>query len=135
MSDGPRVARETVTVELQHCDPGRPCRVAWFVELNDDDTAAAASIEDVADCTARADAQVKAVLRGVMAQRRSAAVASGYVAALSREVKANCWAIAESAGHEGWGRMQGLLGSCRWDWEELRAALPGLAAADPRSGW
>jgi hypothetical protein len=64
-----------------------------------------------------------------MAQRRSAAVASGYVAALSPEVKANCWAIAESAGHEGWGRMQGLLGSYRWDWKELRAALPGLAVA------
>jgi hypothetical protein len=30
---------------------GRPCRVAWFVELNDDDTAAAASIER---CHARA---------------------------------------------------------------------------------
>jgi hypothetical protein len=82
---------------------GRPCRVAWFVELNDDDTAAVASTEDVADCTARADAQVRAVLQGVMAQQRSATVASGYVAALSPEVKANCWAIAESAGHDGWG--------------------------------
>jgi hypothetical protein len=64
-----------------------------------------------------------------MAQRRSVAVASGYVAALSPEVKANCWAIAESAGHEGWARMQGLLGCYRWDWKELRAALPGLAVA------
>ena len=25
--------------------------------------------------------------------------------------------------------MQGLLGSYRWDWQELRAALPALAAA------
>ena len=37
--------------------------------------------------------------------------------------------MAESAGHEGWGRMQGLLGSYRWSWEDLRAALPGLAVA------
>ena len=88
-----------------------------------------ASIDDVADCAARADAQVRNVLQGVMAQRRSAAVASGYVAALSPGTKANCWALAESAGHEGWGRMQGLLGSYRWDWRDLRARLPGLAAA------
>jgi hypothetical protein len=64
-----------------------------------------------------------------MAQRRSAAVAFGYVAGLSPETKANCWSIAESAGHEGWGRMQALLGSYRWDWRTLRAQLPGLAAA------
>ena len=43
--------------------------------------------------------------------------------------RANCWSLAEAAGHEGWGRMQALLGSYRWDWEELRAELPGLAAA------
>jgi SRSO17 transposase len=98
------------------------------VEHNNDNTAAVASIEDVADCTVRADAQVRSVLQGVMAQRRSAAVAFGYVAALSPETKANCWSIAESAGHEGWGRMQGLLGPYRWDWQELRAALPALAA-------
>jgi SRSO17 transposase len=100
-----------------------------FVEHNNDNTAAVASIEDVADCAARADAQVRAVLRGVMAQRRSAAAAFGYVAALAPGVKANCWSLAESAGHEGWGRMQGLPGSYRWDWAELRAALPALAAA------
>ena len=88
-----------------------------------------ASIEDVADCAARADAQVRNVLRGVMAQRRSAAAAFDYVAALSPGTKANCWSLAESAGHEGWGRMQGLLGSYRWDWTGLRAALPALAAA------
>jgi SRSO17 transposase len=99
------------------------------VEHNNDNTAAVASIEDVADCTARADAQVRTVLRGVMAQRRSAAAAFGYVAALAPGVKANCWSLAESAGHEGWGRMQGLLGSYRWDWTELRAALPALAVA------
>jgi len=64
-----------------------------------------------------------------MAQRRSTIVASGYVAALSPETRANCWSLAESAGHEGWGRMQALLGSYRWDWAELRAKLPALAAA------
>jgi hypothetical protein len=53
------------------------------VEQDEYDTAALASMGDVADCTARADAQVKNVLEGVLAQRRSAAVASGYVAALS----------------------------------------------------
>jgi SRSO17 transposase len=99
------------------------------VEHNNDNTAAVASIEDVADCTVRADAQVRSVLREVMAQRRSAAAAFDYVAALSPGVKANCWSLAESAGHEGWGRMQGLLGSYRWDWQELRAVLPALAAA------
>jgi hypothetical protein len=71
------------------------------VEHNNDNTAAVASIEDVADCTARADAQVRTVLRGVMAQQRSAGVAFDYVAALSSGVKANCRAMAESAGHEG----------------------------------
>ena len=53
-----------------------------FVKHDNDNTAAVASIEDVADCTARADAQVRSVLQGVMAQRRSTAVASGYLAAL-----------------------------------------------------
>jgi len=65
----------------------------------------------------------------VLAQRRSAAVASGYVTALSPGTRANCWSLAESAGHEGWGRMQALLGSYRWDWKDLRTQLPGLAAA------
>jgi SRSO17 transposase len=99
------------------------------VEHINDNTAAVASIEDVAECTARADAQVRRVLGGVMAQRRSAAAALDYVAALSPGMKANCWSLAESAGHEGWGRMQALLGSYRWEWRELRARLPGLAAA------
>ena len=100
-----------------------------FVKQDNDNTAAVASIKDVADCAARADAQVRSVLLGVMAQRRSAAVAFDYVAGLSPETKANCWSIAESAGHEGWGRMQALLGSYRWDWRVLRTQLPGLAAA------
>jgi SRSO17 transposase len=99
------------------------------VKQDNDNTAAVARIEDVADCAARADAQVRSVLQRVMAQRRSAAVAFDYVAGLSPETKANCWSIAESAGHEGWGRMQALLGSYRWDWRVLRTQLPGLAAA------
>ena len=60
------------------------------MEHINDNTAAVASIEDVADCTARADAQVRKVLGVVMAQRRSAAVALDYVAALAPGMKANC---------------------------------------------
>jgi hypothetical protein len=52
-----------------------------------------------------------------------------YVAALSESAKANCWSLAESAGHESWGRMQALLGSYRWDWKDLRAELGALATA------
>ena len=91
-------------------------------------TAAQASIGDVAECAARVDAQVKAVLGRVLARRRSVETAFGYVTALSPGTRANCWAIAEAAGHEGWGRMQGLLRPYRWDWKDLRAELPGLAA-------
>ena len=129
MSDGLRRRVQPGGHELQQCDLGRPWRVAWFVEQDEYDTAALASIGDVADCVARADAQVRAVLGEVMAQGRSTAVASGYVAALSPGTRANCWSLAESAGHEGWGRMQALLGSYRWDWAELRSKLPALAAA------
>ncbi len=73
--------------------------------------------------------QVRSILGEVMAQRRSAAVAFDYLAALSPSTRANCWSLAESAGHEGWGRMQALLGSYQWDWKDLRAKLPVLAAA------
>ena len=73
-----------------------------------------------------------AVLGGVMAQRRSVEVAFAYVLALSPGVRANCWSLAEAAGHEGWGRMQALLRSYAWDWKDLRAELPGLAAAAGR---
>jgi SRSO17 transposase len=99
------------------------------VEANDNDTAAWASIEDVGACAAGVDAQVRAVLGRVMAQRRSVEVAFGYVSALSPGTKANCWSIAEAAGHEGWHRMQALLGSYRWGWQDLRGGLPALAAA------
>jgi len=99
------------------------------VEQDEYATAAQASIEDVADCAARADAAVRAALGEVMAQRRSASVALDYLAALSPGTRANCWSLAESAGHEGWGRMQALLGSYRWDWRDLRTRLAGLATA------
>ena len=112
------------------CNLGRPWLVPEFVIKQDDATAAQASIEDVAACAALADAQVRAVLGRVMAQRRSAEVALGYVTALSPGTRANCRDLAEAAGYEGWGRMQALLRSYRWDWADLRAQLPGLAA-----GW
>jgi SRSO17 transposase len=107
----------------------RPWRVAWLVEQDEYDTAAAARIEDVAACAARVDEQVRVVLGRVLAQRRSVEVAFGYVAALSPGTRANCWSLAEAAGHEGWGRMQALVSSYRWDWQDLRAELPALAAA------
>ncbi len=69
------------------------------------------------------------VLGRVMAQRRSVEVAFAYVTALSPGVRANCWSVAEAAGHEGWGRMQALLRTYAWDWKDLRAELPALAAA------
>ncbi len=99
------------------------------METNNTDTAVPARIEDVADCAAQVDAQVKRLLGRVMAQRRSVEVAFAYAVALSPGTRANCWAIAEAAGHEGWHRMQGLLGSYVWDWKDLRAGLPALAAA------
>ena len=100
------------------------------MEQNNDDTAAWASIEDVSDSAARVDAQVRAFLGRVLAQRRSVEVAFGYVAALSPGTRANCWELAEAAGHEGWGRMQALLRTYAWSWKDLRAELPALAA-----GW
>jgi hypothetical protein len=99
------------------------------VEENNYDTAAWASIDDVADCTAGVDAQVRAVLGRVLAQRRSVEVAFGYLSVLSPGVRANCWALAEEAGHEGPHRMQALLRTYRWDSKDLRGELPGLAAA------
>ena len=93
------------------------------------DTAALASIEDLAECTARVDARIETVLRAVMAQRRSTEVALDYVTALGSGVKANSWSLAEAAGHDGQGRMQGLLRSYRWNWVRLRDQLTGLAAA------
>jgi SRSO17 transposase len=99
------------------------------VDHSNNDTAAVATIEDLAECTASVDAQIETVLRGVMAQRRSVLVALDYVTVLGSGVKANCWSLAEAAGHDGQGRMQGLLGAYQWDWTRLRDQLPGLAAA------
>jgi hypothetical protein len=99
------------------------------VEHNNDATAAQASIDEVCVCTARVDAQVRAVLVRVMAQRRSVETAFRYLSALAPGLKANCWMIAEEAGHEGPHRMQALLGCYRWDWKDLRGELPALAAA------
>lgn len=94
---------------------------------DDDDTAAEASIGDVSGWADRIDAQVRAVLGRVLAQRRSAEAAFGYVAALAPGVKANCWQLAEAAGYESPYRMQALLSSYRWDWRQLRAELAALA--------
>jgi len=65
------------------------------VEQNNGDTAAWASIEDVSDSAARVDAQVRAVLGRVLAQRRSAEVAFGYVAALSPGTRADTVALVD----------------------------------------
>ncbi|MGH3125194.1 MAG: IS701 family transposase, partial [Streptosporangiaceae bacterium] len=92
-----------------------------------DDTAAKASIDEVSGYADRVDAQVREVLGRVLAQRRSAGTALAYVAGLSPGVKANCWALAEAAGHESPYRMQALLRSYRWDWKKMRAELPALA--------
>ena len=50
-----------------------------------------------------------------------------YVLALGRDVRANCWDLAERAGHSGPHRMQALLRSYRWSWEDGREMLPALA--------
>ena len=92
-----------------------------------DDTAAKASIGDVSGYADRVDAQVRAVLGRVLAQRRSTETAMSYVEGLAPGVKANCWSLAEAAGHHSPYRMQALLRSYRWDWEKLRAELPALA--------
>ncbi len=64
-----------------------------------------------------------------MAQHRSAGTALDYIRGLAPGVKANCWGLAEAAGHQSPYRMQALLRSCRWDWTDLRAELPALARA------
>ena len=86
------------------------------------------SIEDAAECGERADSLVSGVLGRVMRQRRSVAAAMDYIRALSRETRANCWDLAEKAGHDGPHRIQALLGRGRWSWEKARGLLPGLAA-------
>ena len=93
-----------------------------FVRKQDEATTAAASIEDAAEYGERADVLVRDLLGRVMQQRRTIAVALEYVRALSRETRANCWELAQSAGHEGPHRMQALL--------SLRLS-PGLTTRRP----
>ena len=85
-----------------------------MTKTKDDATAAVASIGDAAECGKRADALVRRVLGRVMRQARSVATALDYVLALSRDVRANAWEVAEKAGHEGPYRMQALLGRYKW---------------------
>jgi hypothetical protein len=64
---------------------------------------------------------------GAAAQRRDGGrVRDGAVVG----TQANCWSLVEAAGHEGPGRMQGLLRTYACDWKDLRAELPAL----PRRG-
>ncbi len=86
-----------------------------------------ASIEDAAACDERADALVSGLLGRVMRRRGTIATALDYVRSLARDTRANCWELAERAGHGLPYRMQGLLGRSRWRWEDLRELLPGLA--------
>ena len=85
-----------------------------------------ASIEDAAECGETADSLVSGVLSRVMRQRRSIGAALDYVKALG--TRANCWELAEEAGHEGPHRLQALLRRHKWSWVKLREELPGLAA-------
>ena len=55
-----------------------------------------------------------------MAQYRSAETALDYVRGLSPGVKANCWSLAEAAGHDSPYRMQALLRSYRRALEQAR---------------
>jgi SRSO17 transposase len=86
-----------------------------------------ASIEDAAEYGERADSLVSQALGRTMKQRRSIAVALDYIKALSAGARANCWGLAEAAGHERPHRMQALLGRYKWSWEKLRGLVPGLA--------
>ena len=97
------------------------------MKKQDTATAAVASIEDAAECGERADALVSDLLGRIVRQRRTVAAALDYIRALSRETRANCWDLAQKAGHEGPHRMQALLSRHQWSWEELRGLLPGLA--------
>jgi hypothetical protein len=92
-----------------------------------DETTHWASLEDIAAGVRTVDDVIKAALAPVFAQRRSLAVAWDYLTTLSSQVKANCWALAEAAGHDGWGRMQALLNSYVWDHTAARDLLAPLA--------
>jgi SRSO17 transposase len=87
-----------------------------------------ASLEDIASSVRAVDEAITDALSGVFAQRRSIEVAFDYLAALAPGVKANCWDLAEAAGHTGWSRMQALLGRYVWDFTAVRERLAPLAA-------
>jgi DDE superfamily endonuclease len=98
------------------------------VEKLEDTAAATASLGDVLGAVGQADALVRAFLVCLMAQQRSLSRALEYVLALGRDVRANCWDLAEKAGHEPGGHLfQALLGKYRWSWEDGREMLPVLA--------
>jgi SRSO17 transposase len=96
-------------------------------KTEDNATAAPARIEDVLDCGERANALVRGFLARLMRQLRSVTAAMDYVLALGPDVRANCWELAERAGHNGPWRMQALLRSYRWSWEQGREMLPAFA--------
>jgi len=96
-------------------------------KTENDATAVPARIEDVLECGEQADALVRGFLAVLMRQLRSVAAAMDYVLALGPDVRANCWELAERAGHEGPHRMQALLRSYRWSWEQGREMLPAFA--------
>jgi hypothetical protein len=85
------------------------------------------SLEGIAASVRAVDEVIKSALVPVFAQARSLGVAWDYVSALSGQVKANCWALSEAAGHDGWGRMQALLRSYVWDHVAVRDLLAPLA--------
>jgi SRSO17 transposase len=88
-----------------------------------------ATISDLVRVRNQLRALAFGILMRVLAQARSAKVAMDYVDGLLGDVPANCWALAEAAGHPSPRRMQDLLCSYMWDWQDLRAELPGYAAA------
>jgi hypothetical protein len=98
------------------------------VRTKDNETAAWVSVEDIAAGVRAVDAVVRAQLGRLFAQRRSIEVAFDYLSSLSPQVKGNCWALAEAAGHTGWSRMQALLNRYCWDFTLVRGCLAPLAA-------
>jgi SRSO17 transposase len=98
------------------------------VTKQDDPAAVAASIGDPVVAIERANALVMAVLSGLLKRKRSVEAALMYILALGRDVRANCWDLAEKAGLEpGDGRFHRLLERYRWSWERGREMLPVLA--------
>ena len=98
------------------------------MEKQDNPAAVPASIGDPVAAVERANALVSVVLAGLLKRKRSIAAALMYVLALGRDVRANCWDLAEKAGLEpGDGTFHRLLGRYRWSWECGREMLPGLA--------